>query len=119
MSVRSQSPINREFLATMCDDDEEFAKELVEAFLTAAPGMIDQIRTGVSSADPDVVRAGAHTLKGSSRAIGAEPIGELCETLEVQARQADLTGAIDLVQEVEARFAEVDAYARSQWSGLA
>lgn len=116
MSLASESPINHEFLARTCDDDDAFARELVDAFLTATPAVLEQIRMGVLSADPTVVRAGAHTLKGSSRAIGADRVGEVAETLETRAREADLTDAAELLGEAEARFAQVDAYARTHWS---
>ena len=116
MSVKSESPINREFLSNMCDDDVEFETELLEAFLEASPGVLEQMRAGVDSSDADVVRAAAHTLKGSSRAIGANHVGEVCETLEIKAREADLDGTAELLEQVEARYGEVAAYIRANWA---
>lgn len=109
-------PINREYLTTMCGDDSEFEKELLDSYLEASPPVLASLRQGVEAGDAAVVRSAAHTLKGSSRAIGAEPVGAGCETLEEQARAEDLSGAAALLDVIEARYREVDAFIRSHWS---
>jgi len=109
-------PIDREYLAGVSGDDVEFERELTESYLQASPELIEKLRGTISSGDVAAVRNAAHTLKGSSRAIGAEQMGALCEILEHQARDGDLNGADRRLAEIERRYQALSAYIRDTWS---
>jgi HPt (histidine-containing phosphotransfer) domain-containing protein len=109
-------PIDREYLSGVTGDDTEFERELAESYLQASPGLIEQLRGQITSGDAAAVQHAAHTLKGSSRAIGAEPMGAVCETLEHQARDGNLSGAEQRVEEIERRYEVLSAYIRETWS---
>lgn len=51
----------------------------------------------------------AHTLKGSSLNVGAKPLAELCARLEELGKAGDLTGAGDLVAQVQTEWERVTA----------
>ncbi len=111
----SNPPINREYLASLCGDDQEFEKELVDSFTEASPGLLKALRVGVAEGDADMVRNAAHTLKGSSRAIGAEPVGRVSEFVEEKARGGELDDLDELIDQLEHSYSEVEAYARQHW----
>ena len=65
--------------------DHEFVAELVDDFLTDAPGQLETLRAALSSHDSDLARRAAHTLKGTSRTFGAEELASLCQEAEAAA----------------------------------
>lgn len=62
--------------------------------------------------DIAAVRSAAHRMKGSSRMVGAVPLGEICAALEDAARQEalDLDEVSALLLKLDAAMAEVQAY---------
>ena len=111
----SDAPINREYLTNMSGDDLEFEKELVEAYLGASPELLAAAKSGVEAGNAAAVCASAHTLKGSSRAIGAEPVAAVAESLEKKGHEGDVSGAEALVHELHRLYAELQAFAGEQW----
>lgn len=110
-----QGPINREYLASITGEDREFERELAESFVSASPPIIEQLRAAAEAGDAPGVRSAAHALKGSSRAIGAEAVGALCEDLEHRARDGDVTDAAAAIELIAAAYAEVETYIRDEW----
>ena len=93
---------DREYLRNMCDDDLEFERDVVGAFLDSAGDLMARMATALESSDVAGVRAAAHGLKGSSRSIGAPALGDACGRLETAASGgdfADAPAALDQVQE--------------------
>lgn len=115
MLAQSRSPIDRVFLARTCGEDPGFEKELVDTFLDSVPAVLRRLRVAVAAGDAEGVRMDAHALKGGSRAIGARPIADLCERLEMDALNGDMLRAVDCFQAVEVAYAQVEAYARAHW----
>ena len=109
-------PIDREYLSGVSGEDVEFERELTESYLQASPELIEKLRGAISSGDVAAVRHAAHTLKGSSRAIGAEPMGAVCEVLEHQARDGNLDGAEPRLEAIERLYKVLSAYIRETWS---
>lgn len=62
-------------LAHHCGNDAHLVKRVIQEFLRIGPGLVDQIEIA-NNLDA------AHSLKSSSRMIGAIRLGELCEQLE-------------------------------------
>jgi len=61
----------------------EFVGELVDTFLTEAPGMLDDLHRAYSDGDSDRFRRGAHSLKSNSNTFGALMLGALARDLEL------------------------------------
>ena len=87
------------------DDFEEMMGEggaavvsgLVDTYVSESTKLIDQIADGT---DLDTVRMAAHTLKSSSRSMGALQLGDLAETIEYSIRN----GAGDAISAERARI---------------
>jgi len=75
------------------DGDEAAYLILIEAFAKHAGRYITNVREFIedqAATGLDTYRIAVHSLKGSTRSIGAEQIGDMAEKLEIAARQNDL-----------------------------
>tara|TARA_R100001143_G_C3360387_1_gene135041 strand:+ start:3940 stop:7905 length:3966 start_codon:yes stop_codon:yes gene_type:complete len=93
----------------------ELVPEFLDDYLNLAKKAKQAILHAADSSDLQVLGNEAHTLKSSSRSIGALPFGDLCEVLENEAKNEnveaigailpDFTAAIDnLITEIETRI---------------
>lgn len=71
-----------EMRASLGDESGEFVAEIIDAFLEQSPGLLESAQEAVAEEDRDRLRFSAHTLKGSSRSVGAVRLGNLAERLE-------------------------------------
>jgi HPt (histidine-containing phosphotransfer) domain-containing protein len=84
----------------------EFARELVDTFLTEAPLMLGDLREAFERSDADRFRRAAHSLKSNSNTFGALPLGTLAKQLEIGGVEKASAAAIAAV---EAEYAHVAA----------
>ncbi len=70
------------------------------AFAQDAPAQLAALRAAIAAKDAGTLRTGAHSLKGSSGAVGARRLSALCTHLETLARSGDLDGSVLAVEEV-------------------
>lgn len=85
---------------------ERFA-ELVERFVSDGNRRLELLRVAVPAQNFDVIHAEAHGLKGSSRNVGANDLGEVCGVLEQRGRDANPSDIDTLFVSVEQEFAAV------------
>jgi HPt (histidine-containing phosphotransfer) domain-containing protein len=111
----TQTPVNREYLSMVAGGDQAFERELVESYLQGSPEVLSQLNTSVQTGDREAVARMAHTLKGSSRAIGAEAVGDVCEIIEHRAREEGVQEVTGAVLELERRYAQLSGYLRTTW----
>jgi HPt (histidine-containing phosphotransfer) domain-containing protein len=84
----------------------EFARDLVDTFLSEAPAMLDDLRQSLAAPDADRFRRAAHSLKSNSNTFGALALGALAKQLELSGvDQADAAALTAL----EAEYARVAA----------
>ena len=88
---------------------QEFLGELVGTFLDDAPAQLEMLRGAVERGDAEVARRAAHTLKGNGATFGANGFSDLCRALEEQAKSGELGAADQLVGQIEAEYARVEA----------
>ena len=69
------------------DDDEEIYFQVLKSFITYNPKQIETLKT--AGEDHEAYRLAAHSMKGSSRNIGAEDLGNQAERLEKAAINDD------------------------------
>ena len=62
----------------------DFVRELVDTFLSEAPGMLKDLRAALAANDGERFRRVAHSLKSNSNTFGALGLGTLARTLEQQ-----------------------------------
>ncbi len=87
---------------------------LVEGFLDDAPSRLQAMREAIASSDARGVSDGAHALKGSCWALGAQQLGQLCHELEALAHEDDLAQAAVVLARVEEEYGRVDAAFRAE-----
>ena len=110
---QSTAALNREYLRMMCGDDPVFEREIVGEFMGLADQMLTEISEAIRTADPKRLSEAAHSLKGSSRSLGAAPLGDLCEEFETAGRQGLAMGADDL-ERLRAEYARVESEIREK-----
>ncbi len=81
--------------------------ELVSRFVQDGERRVALLRTAVPTRDFDVIHAEAHGLKGSSRNIGANPLGLVCGDLEQRGRERNAADIETLFAALEQEFAAV------------
>lgn len=62
-------------------DGKNVLERVLNTFQKTMPGYIEEIKTAAAQGDLAKIKAPAHTLKGSSRSIGAERLGKVCASL--------------------------------------
>src|SRR6478672_3946669 len=83
------------------DDEPDILGELIDLFAADSPGLISTMHTAIAAGDASTLRRAAHTLKGSSANLGATALSAICKTLEDLAKAESLSGADDLVTQIE------------------
>jgi HPt (histidine-containing phosphotransfer) domain-containing protein len=66
-------------------DDREIFTEVIKTYFTSTPQLIDDVENALESGDRETLRRCAHSLKSSSRAVGALQLGDLGQHLEKSA----------------------------------
>jgi HPt (histidine-containing phosphotransfer) domain-containing protein len=78
--------------------DDDFVRELVEAYLSEATGYLDAMTAAASAGDAAAMVRPAHTLKSSSATMGAMRLSAICRGIEEAGRDArfdDMTGDVE------------------------
>ncbi|KGF73900.1 hypothetical protein DO97_06000 [Neosynechococcus sphagnicola sy1] len=105
----SENPINWEFLHQLSDGDTEFQMELLDVFVTDTQSNLDLIKTAIAAQDCRGVEQSAHRIKGASGSLGITAMQSVAATLEDQARDQQLTDAIELLSRLEWLLQTVEA----------
>ena len=61
----------------------DFVRELVDTFLTEAPGMLAELRRALDANEADRFRRVAHSLKSNSNTFGASSLAAMARNLEL------------------------------------
>jgi|SRR5215472_2672114 len=61
----------------------DFVHELVDTFLTEAPGMLAELRRALDANEADRFRRVAHSLKSNSNTFGASKLAAMAKHLEI------------------------------------
>ncbi|MBC8136907.1 MAG: response regulator [Fibrella sp.] len=90
--------LNESRLRESCGDDAEVIAEVVADYQSSVPALFAKIATAAASGDGDATQFAAHTLKGSSRTVGAEVLAFLSERIEVTAKSGHLEPVSEQLQ---------------------
>lgn len=93
--------------------DDEFPL-LVNTYIQDVDQRMARLRNAIGAAEPAEVRAEAHALKGSSRNLGVNPLGELFARLETLGKSGELAGASELLPAIEKELARAQEFLRAQ-----
>ena len=83
----------------------DFLLSLIDLFIEEAASQIEVLRSAGQRLDVGVLKATAHSLKGSSMTMGAKRLARLCERMEGSAGDAAVTS--DLLTEFDCEFVNV------------
>ncbi|MCA9155400.1 MAG: response regulator, partial [Planctomycetales bacterium] len=72
--------------------DQDLLRELVDAFLTECPRLMQEIEVALEQNDAEQLRIAAHTLKGSVRYFGAEAAMSVAFDLELAGKEGRFSG---------------------------
>jgi CheY-like chemotaxis protein/HPt (histidine-containing phosphotransfer) domain-containing protein len=81
--------------------DNQFARELIELYLSSSMQLLVELRDGCIAGDRTLLRKSAHKLKGASANISADRLAELSKTLEITAEQDAPGQVLQLLDAIE------------------
>ena len=116
MSTDDTTTLDTSVLAALYDSvggDDAFVADLVETYLSDGAGQFAAIDEAVRSSEAEALVRPAHTLKSSSRTLGANRLGELSRQIEMLGRSGSTTGAGEFAAEARTEWAEVEAALRA------
>jgi two-component system sensor histidine kinase/response regulator len=67
--------------------------QVIGLYMDSSQSLLEQVRAGIAQADARTVTEAAHALKSSSANLGATSLAEIAKQLEMSGREADLSRA--------------------------
>jgi HPt (histidine-containing phosphotransfer) domain-containing protein len=83
------------------------AQRVIGLFLETTPAVLATLRLTTSSGRASDIGRAAHSLRGSSRELGADRVAQLCQQIEALARAARIIEAASILPELEAEYEAV------------
>lgn len=93
-------PHDAESALKICDGDEELVADIVEVFLGDVPNQFEKVKSGFEQNDFETLKRAAHSVKGASGNIAAEP-------LRLAAQEMEWAAKAQKVPEIRAAFQQV------------
>lgn len=97
-----------ELLSFADDGDPELLLDLIRMFLDDGPSKVRAVTEGLLAGDFDKMERAAHSLKGSSGNLGAKLLQDVCEQIQVTARNHQLDPLRPLAAELVANYAQAE-----------
>jgi two-component system sensor histidine kinase/response regulator len=88
-------------LHRICSGKASLERRVMGEFLRLLPSVMERLQGAVRSGDATQITFESHTLKGSSRTLGATALADACSDLEAAAKQEDLTTAVAMAMRIE------------------
>jgi hypothetical protein len=108
----TRDPLDRsqiEFLLSLDDGEGAALAEIVAEYLILGDAGYAELCRLRHEGDWSTFERTAHTLKGASANVGATGLADVCASLELCAREAQLDDAGALLEQFEAQFDRVRA----------
>jgi PAS domain S-box-containing protein len=109
-SLLDDLAIDWDHLHQLSENNTEFEFELLEMFVEDIPFHVEAIKPAIAVNNYQKLGQEAHHIKGSSGNIGATIMQQTAEKLEQMIRSQDLTGADQLVADLEASLQKIQAF---------
>jgi HPt (histidine-containing phosphotransfer) domain-containing protein len=116
MSTDDTTTLDTSVLAALYDSvggDDAFVADLVETYLSDGAAQLATIDEAVRSSEAEALVRPAHTLKSSSRTVGANRLGEMSRQIEMLGRSGSTTGAGELAAGARTEWTDVEAALRA------
>ena len=102
--------LNRSRLSAVTGGDRSIEEAILREFLQSVPRMLVCCELAVEMGEGVGLEHWAHTLKGSSRTIGADALGALCEELEELGKQDQADAGGPLLVRLQQEWSRVNAH---------
>ncbi len=86
----------------------EALEEAVEIYLETTPELLEKIQSAITNLDAEKLKPAAHSLKSISGTLGALTLFELCEQLEMKARET-LEQGVSLSEDIAISYDKISA----------
>jgi CheY-like chemotaxis protein len=107
-------PVDWEALLESIDGDQEFARDLADAFIGTGDRELAAIATALGTGDAAALRESAHALKGASANLRAAAATSAAAQLESAAGSGTSTQIPALAEKLTAEIRRMTAYLRSK-----
>lgn len=101
--------LDRTVLTELRNNLQEAFSKVIEVFLEDMPSYQSALKTAISEGDARRLTEVAHTLKGSSKTLGANRLVAVSKQLEVLGRSGSTEGAMPLFEAFTGEYARVRA----------
>ncbi len=101
---------DRSKLLTLLDNDENFLRELLDAFLEDAQIKINDMKKNLENSDLDALLFIAHSLKGSSGNLAATSMQDAVRQLENAGKKGDIETVNTCLKVVESEYQKLREY---------
>jgi PAS domain S-box-containing protein len=108
-------PVNLERLTELSRGDTEFQRELLQVFVEDALIYLEDLKNALAAGDCVTLAHRAHQIKGSSATVAIHNMPEYAARLERQAQENQLSGASELITELEQILERVQAFNSNTW----
>lgn len=98
------------------DGADDFVTELIDVYLAESAACVTTLTDAAARRDAPGLRRAAHSLKGSSSAVGARTLAGVCETLEALAAIPTFEGMPALLTAIADELARVRAALQAERS---
>ena len=112
------NPLSKETIETileLADGDDCVLFELLQSFLKDAKELSEEINSAAHNLDWEKLQFNVHTLKGLSGTIGANPLYEVCKTLNDDLKSGNTMTAVSLADSVYTKYEELVEYIKSNY----
>jgi HPt (histidine-containing phosphotransfer) domain-containing protein len=92
------------------NNDLAFYIEMDEEFYANLSERTRELKAALAAGDAPLVYRLSHNLKGVAANFGANELSTLAAGLESKGRQNDLSGTLELVEQIESQFPKLGAF---------
>ena len=116
----SRDVVNWQELTRRMDSDEDFVKEVVEAWLVDNPNSMAALVNAVKAKHVADITSLAHAIKGSAAVISAHALVQTALQLEIAGMEGELGNAETLLTDIQTEFDRLASFiSRSDWMEIA
>ncbi|CAH0990390.1 hypothetical protein SIN8267_00482 [Sinobacterium norvegicum] len=105
--MANTTQLNEEMLGSLKEVMGDDFNQLVVTFCQDSQCRIDSIERGLAAKTAELVRASAHSLKGSSANMGAPLLSQYCHQLEQSAGAGNLDQAVSEFEHIKTEFDKI------------
>ncbi|MBD3419180.1 MAG: hypothetical protein GF398_03580 [Chitinivibrionales bacterium] len=115
--MREEALIDKQRALGEMGGDLEIYDEVAAAYLEETPRLLQELSADIANGDATSLERHAHSLKSTSRTVGAMLLGSHAEKLEFGARRANLENPASMLAEIQRVYQHVQAQLTQQDAG--